>query len=95
MKTSTAILNEITNTKNNPAPDFDINDFSVMSDSQLSDVIQSKKDNALNATKAIEAIKSIGGNPQASCEANSKIWDAVLFADVTVEEAANYGLSFQ
>ena len=95
MKTLTTISNEIANAKNNPISDFDINDFSEISGKQLLEDDQNQKNRVLNTKKAIKAIESIGGNPKDFCSVNTAIWEACLYADVTANEAANYGLSFK
>ena len=66
----------------NALPDFDISDFSVVTNEQMkvndADSLESQK----KAANAIQAIKTLGLNPSLKNTVNDAAWDAACYANL-------------
>jgi hypothetical protein len=75
-------------------PDFDIDDFSIISVAELNDRDQENSKDLINTGISISAIKLLGRAPHIKDDVSTAIWEAVFCAGANAEEAAVYGKSF-
>ena len=78
----------------NGLPDFDLSDFSAVSDEQIKADDADKRMQKIKAAMSIMAIKTLGLDPSLNTPVNTAAWDAVCYADLSSNDAAEYAKSF-